>query len=241
MTVKQKQWQLYYLGFLPDSGEIDGIWGPKSAAATEAFQRSFGMTADGIFGTRTEEKSREIITALQNAVGNYVPLVSDGLAGPVTMAATAAYQKTMGHTAVGIADREMLSEIPNMQEVPQREDWWTEIRYFSREEFKCKCGGRYCSGYPSEMKREVVRVADRARGHFGRPGHIISGLRCKQHNANSGGAANSQHMYGEAIDLHIEGISADALLSYILQQPEIRYAYKINSGNVHFDIPKGAR
>lgn len=26
-----------------------------------------------------------------------------------------------------------------------------------------------------------------------------------------------------------------------LRQPEVRYAYKINSTNVHFDIPKGAR
>ena len=70
---------------------------------------------------------------------------------------------------------------------------------------------------------------------------MVSGLRCKVHNANCGGVANSQHMYGEAVDLRIKGVSGDKLLAYMKQQPEVRYAYKINATNVHFDIPKGAR
>ena len=36
MTTKQKQWQLYYLGYY--GGEIDGIWGAGSKAATVSFQ-----------------------------------------------------------------------------------------------------------------------------------------------------------------------------------------------------------
>lgn len=52
---------------------------------------------------------------------------------------------------------------------------------------------------------------------------------------------NSQHMYGEAMDIRINGVSGDELLAFFLRQPEVRYAYKINSTNVHFDIPKGAR
>ena len=70
---------------------------------------------------------------------------------------------------------------------------------------------------------------------------MVSGLRCKQHNANEGGVANSQHMYGEAIDLRITGVSADQLLAFVKQQPSTRYAYKINATNVHFDIQKGVR
>lgn len=53
--------------------------------------------------------------------------------------------------------------------------------------------------------------------------------------------ANSQHMYGEAMDIRIDGVSGDELLAFFLRQPEVRYAYKIDSTNVHFDIPKGAR
>ena len=53
--------------------------------------------------------------------------------------------------------------------------------------------------------------------------------------------ANSQHMYGEAADVRIDGVSADSLLAFFQSQPGVRYTYKINSTNVHVDIPKGAR
>lgn len=170
----------------------------------------------------------------------------DGQWGPQSEAATRSFQTAYDFPVDGIFGPETekrIREAIGSGETPtvQDGDWWEEIKYFTREEFKCKCGGRYCDGYPAEMKREVVLAADRARKHFGRPGHTISGLRCPQHNANSGGVANSQHMFGEAIDLYIEGVSADELLAFVQQQPEIRYAYKINSTNVHFDIPKGAR
>lgn len=115
-------------------------------------------------------------------------------------------------------------------------NWWDDIKYFKRTEFKCKCGGKYCNGYPAEMKEKVVRVADGARAHFGAEGTVISGLRCEVHNANEGGVANSRHKSGKAIDLRIKGVSADKLLAYVQKQPGIRYAYKINSTNVHFDI-----
>lgn len=183
MTVKQKQCLLCYLGYY--MGQIDGLWGQQSQAATVAFQKAQGLTADGIFGEATEGAILEAIT---------------------------------GGT----------------------DDWWSGIRYFDRGEFACKCG-KYCDGYPAEMQRTVVELADRAREHFGAPATVVSGLRCQTHNANCGGVANSQHMYGEAADLRIQGVTATALLSYLQQQPEVRYAYAINETNVHFDIPKGAR
>ena len=120
-------------------------------------------------------------------------------------------------------------------------DWWQGIRYFTRAEFKCKCGGQFCDGYPAEMQEAVVKIADAARAHFGRPAHVISGLRCKQWNAHEGGVETSQHMYGEAIDLCIEGVSAETLRQFAAAQPGHRYSYCINSTNVHFDIPKVGR
>lgn len=191
MTVLQKQCLLAFLGYYP-AQSIDGLWGPRSEEATGNFQKAFGLTPDGTWGEKTQERILEVIGT---------------------------------------------GEAP----VPPETDWWREIKHFTREEFKCRCGGRYCGGYPAEMRREAVQVADRARTHFGSPGHVVSGLRCPRHNANSGGVANSQHMYGEAVDLRIEGVSAEELLAFVQAQPEIRYAYKINSTNVHFDIPEGAR
>lgn len=41
MTTKQKQRQLYYLGYY--GGEIDGIWGAGSKAATVSFQKDNAM------------------------------------------------------------------------------------------------------------------------------------------------------------------------------------------------------
>lgn len=119
--------------------------------------------------------------------------------------------------------------------------FWAEIKHFKREEFRCKCGGRYCNGYPHEPQEAMVRLADGAREHFGKPANIISGLRCEQHNANEGGVINSQHIYGEACDIQIPGVSAADLLAWFKNQPGVRYAYAINGTNVHFDIPKGAR
>lgn len=164
----------------------------------------------------------------------------DGIWGPLSRSAAEGFQRDWGNQE----EMETALKQAVAEGMPQREsgeNFWQEIRFFSRKEFACKCGGRYCSGYPAEMKREAVEAAELARIHFGRPAHVVSGLRCPQHNANCGGVANSQHMYGEAIDLYIEGVSADQLLCFVQQLPQIRYAYKINSTNVHFDIPKGAR
>ena len=66
-------------------------------------------------------------------------------------------------------------------------------------------------------------------------------MRCQRWNAISGGVANSQHMYGEAMDICIPGVSAYQLYSWLKQQPGVRYCYVINSTNVHFDIQKGER
>ena len=41
MTIKQRQWQLYYLGYY--GGGIDGIWGAGSKAATVGFQNDSGL------------------------------------------------------------------------------------------------------------------------------------------------------------------------------------------------------
>ena len=87
----------------------------------------------------------------------------------------------------------------------------------------------------------MVRIANDARKYFCKPGFVVSGLRCKEWNRIQSGVANSQHIYGEACDLQIQGVSADKLLAYIQKQPGVRYAYKINGTNVHVDVPKGKR
>ena len=86
-----------------------------------------------------------------------------------------------------------------------------------------------------------MKIADAARAHFGKPAHVVSGLRCKQWNTHEVGVANSQHMYGEAIDLRIDGVDSETLRQFVSSQPGCRYSYRINSTNVHFDINKVGR
>lgn len=172
----------------------------------------------------------------------------DGLWGPVTEKAVRDFQKAFGLDVdgiVGAATEDALRHsvtygLPEIKDEPT-ESWWDEIEYFTREELRCQCGGRYCDGFPAEPKELAVKLADRARRHFGRPAHNVSFLRCPEWNRLQGGVANSQHMYGEAMDIRIDGVTASELCAYFKSQPEVRYTYEINGTNVHFDIPPVGR
>lgn len=124
--------------------------------------------------------------------------------------------------------------------MPHRDNadtFWEEIEFFTPEEFKCKCGGRYCNGYPHKIQPLLVQICDRARRWSGQPILVISGLRCEVHNRNEKGVANSQHLYGEAADLYFYGVSPASALVWLQSQPDVRYAYRIQGcDNIHFDI-----
>lgn len=232
MKTLQKQRQLYYLGYYgAGPQELDGIWGLKSRAATLEYQFDAGLEPDGIFGAHTAARSKEEISALQRLLG----VEPDGLAGPVTEGATAELQKRRGLSVTGRMDD------ATREALEKKEDFWADIRYFTREELRCKCGGKYCGGFPAEPKEAAVRVADRARAHFGRPAHNISFLRCREWNRLQGGVTNSRHMYGEAMDIAVEGVGAGELYAFLKKQPEVRYAYEINAANVHFDVHSAGR
>lgn len=122
------------------------------------------------------------------------------------------------------------------------EDWWDEIEFFTPEEMKCKCGGKYCDGYPHEIQPLLMQILDRARRWSGHPIKVISGLRCDQWNSIQGGVANSQHKYGEAVDVYFYGVTPSAALAWLQSQPDVRYAYQIDGcSNIHFDIHKVGR
>lgn len=169
----------------------------------------------------------------------YDPGPIDGIDGQKTQTALAAFQADYGVGVEGMVGA-VAGTIAKLDK-PQSGSWWDDIKHFRRDEFKCKCGGRYCNGYPAEMQEAVVKIADAARAHFGKPAHVISGLRCQKWNAHEGGVANSQHMYGEAIDLRVDGVDSETLRQFVASQPGHRYSYRINSTNVHFDIPPGNR
>lgn len=73
-------------------------------------------------------------------------------------------------------------------------------RYFILKEFRCKCDGKYCSGYPAEVNQSLVNGLNNLRSKVGAL-TITSGLRCSKWNALQGGASGSRHMSGKACDV----------------------------------------
>ena len=133
----------------------------------------------------------------------------DGIRGPLTQAAIAAFRADNGNPNLGDELEEVLigavfhsrfkgTEAP--EEVPE-DDFWDEIKYFGRHEFACKCGK--CGGFPVEPKEAFIRKLDAFRERVGEPVYINSGVRCKAHNADPtvGGASDSRHLYGDAADI----------------------------------------
>lgn len=123
----------------------------------------------------------------------------DGIWGSKSRAAANTFKVEYG---VEANDKNLLAAVNGTIKKTEATDGWEDIRYFKRAEFKCKCGGRYCNGFPAEPHMATVRFADEIRHRLGKAVPVNSGLRCPQHNANTpGAAANSNHMGGGAVDL----------------------------------------
>jgi uncharacterized protein YcbK (DUF882 family) len=67
--------------------------------------------------------------------------------------------------------------------------------HFSRAEFACPDCGLFIHS------ETLLTALERLRAHTGRPLRILSGTRCRRHNAAVGGAPNSQHLHGLAADI----------------------------------------
>ena len=64
------------------------------------------------------------------------------------------------------------------------------------------------------LDEELVVLLQCIREHFGKPLHITSGYRTAAHNKSVGGAAYSQHLYGRAADIRVQGIPVEQLAAY---------------------------
>lgn len=183
MTMKQKQALLAYLGCY--DGQLDGLWGEKSQRATIDFQRAYMAQedVDGIFGAATEKRILEVVASGEEPVDKK----SD------STDCTADYTNVQNNNAGNSTHKNTGT-------------FWDEIEYFDREEFRCQCKGKYCNGFPVEPQEKMVRTVDEIRRRLGVPVTIVesggSGVRCPIHNANVGGVSNSNHLTGNAADLH---------------------------------------
>lgn len=143
-------------------------------------------------------------------LGYYVGEV-DGIWGTLSKTATKAFQQDHGlkddgvfgdATAKAVLAAVAKNEVKSTATpTPTPTGEWKDVRYFTKTEFKCKCGGKHCDGYPAEIDMTMVGYADEIRHRLGKPLNVNSGMRCSVWNQIQGGVSNSQHLYGTAVDL----------------------------------------
>ena len=115
---------------------------------------------------------------------------------------------------------------------------------FRPEEFRCGCGGRFCSGYPSYMKKNELKHVQAIRDHFHEPMTVTCGLRCKPWNARLVGSRNrSKHLEGRAVDFYMKGVTdtlgrRKAAIRWIRTLPNHHYTY--GNGCSSLDVPVNA-
>jgi len=114
-VVKELQTTLATLEYY--TGSVDGVYGPETTQAVEAFQKDAGIAVDGKYGPETHtalEKAyietsnawedHKAITELQQAMSDlgYYEGAVDGLYGPETVAGIKAVQKDCGLAEDGL-------------------------------------------------------------------------------------------------------------------------------------------
>lgn len=183
---------------------------------------------------------------------------ADGLDGHDTQAGVRAFQKEYGGLMVdsvageqtGKALREAVAKgwvRPKAEPVPDSGSTasraWTS-KHFTREEFRCQCGGKYCNGFPAEPSPVLLSKLDLIREELGVPITIVesggSGVRCPTHNAKVGGVANSEHLYGNAADLHA-GVSPQRMKQAAEKVMGNTGGIGVYSWGIHVDVGKYSR
>ena len=186
MTTVQKQCLLAYFGFI-DPKEIDGIWGPKSAASTKKLQAQLGLEDDGVWGNATDRAAKEALT------NGFAPVIDDTIeienatevGDGIDLADAAQYLREDGYY-----------HIPRGVEVRLSRNLWAH---------EVHCQGKGCCT-ESIVSKRMVDTFQAIRDDYGEAIEIAdadgSGFRCRTHNAAVGGAVGSLHLTGDAFDLH---------------------------------------
>ena len=75
------------------------------------------------------------------------------------------------------------------------------MKWFNEKEFACRCCGQLPPFARENTEALVSQVLDPLRERCSHPIYVNSGYRCPSHNRDVGGAAQSQHLKGEAADI----------------------------------------
>lgn len=119
----------------------------------------------------------------------------------------------------------------------------SQTNFFKKSELTCKCGCGLCN-----TTTALLSTLNSIRSAIGAPVIIISGTRCKKHNAaQKGSVPNSGHVTGEAADIAVDGVGSLSLINTIEKIykdgliPFLQYAYRVGASSVHVGVDKKKR
>lgn len=81
-----------------------------------------------------------------------------------------------------------------------------ESEHFSEKELRCRCGCK-----KNGVTEELLVALEALRRLAGKPVKVHSAYRCREHNRRVNGAPHSQHLFGRAADISIQGMTAAEL------------------------------
>ena len=82
----------------------------------------------------------------------------------------------------------------------------------------------------------LVNLLQKIRDHFGKAVIINSAYRTEAHNKSIGGATYSQHKYGLAADIHINGVTPKEIAAYVETLMPSSGGIGIYKSFVHVDV-----
>ncbi len=103
---------------------------------------------------------------------------------------------------------------------------------FSVKELSCPC----CQGYA--MQKPFLDKLQELRDLYARPMIITSAWRCEKHNTGIKGEKDSQHLFGNAVDVHCVDSAERFLLVRLAYQVGFR-GFGIDGAFVHIDFRSG--
>lgn len=100
--------------------------------------------------------------------------------------------------------------------------------HFTIDECRCKhCGKNWTDP-------RLITLAEKVRHILGdRPMIVHCVCRCRDHNAAVGGSPNSQHMYGRAMDFHINGLSPWTIYTRLIDAQRRGLLYHLHGLGVY--------